>query len=299
MDQYQFVVLTGLLGIAFLPLCSWGQEQTTIVRIDSITYCRMEGVDLGLDVARPARSDSSHPGLLFIHGGGWREGTRAQFRDEIEDAARNGYVAATLSHRLTEPTTEEGTVKHPWPAAIHDVKCAIQFLRANADRFHLESNKIGITGHSSGGHLALLAGLTDESDSLEGPGRYPEVSSRVQAVVSMSGPTHMTSVYAAPVVKPYAERFMTAPPEQRPERYRRASPTQYVSADDPPIMIIHGENDDVVPVGQAKKLDRELASALLPHTLLVLDEQPHVYRGEGAQKAQRRRRSFFRRHLKK
>ena len=232
-------------------------------------------------MARPTQNNGPDPALIFIHGGGWKSGGRGQFYDEIGDAAQDGYVAVTITHRLTEPTTADGQVKYPWPAAIHDVKCSIRYLRANASRFHLDPHKIGITGHSSGGHLALMAGLTDKSDSLEGPGGHQEVSSRVQAVVSMSGVTAMSTFYYVPDLTPYVERLMGGAPDQYPERYMEASPVHYVSSDDPPVMSIHGEDDETVPIAQPKALDRAFEAFPVSHRLVILKNQSHVYEGEG------------------
>ena len=126
------------------------------------------------------------PAIVFIHGGGWYQGSRQGYRGQIMEAARRGYVAATISYRLMkfdEEKNETTTAAPNFPAQIHDAKAAIRWQRANANNYHVDPDRIGVTGGSAGGHLSLLVGLTDARSNLEGDGGNPDQSSRVQAVV--------------------------------------------------------------------------------------------------------------------
>ena len=223
---------------------------------------------------------------------------RAAYRKEIEEAARRGYVAATISYRLTQPD-EQRKAKYPFPAQVHDVKCAIRWLRAHADKYHVDPERIGVTGGSAGGHLSMILGVTDESAGLEGDGCYPDQSSRVQAVVNVFGPTdmlhlHKTSEGAAPIVA----SFLGGDPETAAKTYKAASPISYVDKDDPPILTIHGTADTLVPPDQAERFDTAMKKAGAEHSLLLLGGQGHGFRGDAAAEAQRAMYAFFDKHLK-
>ena len=137
-------------------------------------------------MARP-EGDGPFPAIVFIHGGGWYQGNRQGYRGAIEEAAKRGYVAITISYRLMQfdESKKETTTATPiFPAQIHDAKAAVRWLRANAKKYHVDPDRIGVTGASAGGHLSLLVGLTDPTAKLEGDSGSPDQSSRVQAVVN-------------------------------------------------------------------------------------------------------------------
>lgn len=262
-----------------------------------ITYRSVDGEELQLDLARPD-GQGPYPAIVLIHGGGWRGGNRGAYRKEIEEAARRGYVAMTVSYRLTQPD-EQRKAKYPFPAQVHDVKCAIRWLRANADKYRVDPDRIGVTGGSAGGHLSLMLGVADESAGLEGDGCHADESSRVQAVVNVFGPTdmlhlHKTSEGAAPIVA----SFLGGEPGEVPEAYRDASPITYVDSGDPPILTIHGTADTLVPPDQAERFNAAMEKAGADHELLLLDKQGHGFRGEAAGEAQRAMYAFFDKHLK-
>src|SRR5262245_44351265 len=140
-------------------------------------------VELAMDIARPEKLDKPVPCVVFVHGGAWRGGNRKVHVPQILDFAKRGYVAATVSYRLI-PVGR-------FPAQVEDVKCAIRYLRANAEKHHLDPNKIGAVGFSAGGHLVMLLGVMDKADGLEGNGGHADQSSKVNAVVAFFGPTEL------------------------------------------------------------------------------------------------------------
>ena len=148
-------------------------------------------------------------------------------------AAQRGYVAVTVDYRQTS-IKEKGKIKFLFPAQLYDVKCAIRRLRANAKKYSIYSNHIGVAGWSSGGHLALMLGLTVLSDGLEGDCGDREYPSRVQAVVIACGPTELVSMYnessdePGPVVD-----LLGGNPQELPDQYAKASPITYVRSDAP------------------------------------------------------------------
>ncbi|MCA9074036.1 MAG: alpha/beta hydrolase [Planctomycetaceae bacterium] len=265
---------------------------------ENVTYSTVDGVDLQLDLARPA-GEGAFPAIVFIHGGGWYAGDRHGYRDEIEQAARRGYVGVTVSYRLMqfdESMKETTTATDIFPAQVYDVKAAVRWLRAHAAEHHIDPNRIGATGQSAGGHLSLMLGLTDAQ--FEGNGDNKEFSSRVQAVVNVFGPTDMAECFRMSSVGWIFRLVTGGTPGEVPEAYRLASPLTYVSKDDPPVLTLHGEQDRLVPIEQARMLDQRMKEADASHTLMVFEGQGHGFVGEHRQKERDAMWEFFERHLK-
>ena len=218
------------------------------------TYCTVEGHALKMDVYYPA-SGGPWPGLVFIHGGGWTEGDKALLPAIPTEA---GYLVVSINYRLYPD--------HRFPAMIEDVKCAIRSLRAHAPAYNLDPDRVALIGHSAGGHLAALAGLADESAGWD-VGPYLGASSRVQAVIEMSGPTDLTRPFPEWVNELKDGVF-------GPEQWE-SSPVAYAAPGVPPFLIIHGEADDVVPVEQAHLLHDALLEAGARSELIVMQHGGH------------------------
>jgi acetyl esterase/lipase len=239
-----------------------------------IVYGRAGDVDLLLDVYRPkappppttsegaapagAAAPTKRPAILWIHGGGWTRGDRGAFRGLATEMALQGYVGCSCDYRLAP--------KFPFPAAVEDVKCAVRWMRANAERLGIDPERIAAIGASAGGHLALMVGLADASAGLEGHGGSEGVSSRVRAVVSAFGPTDFVGVAGGK-----NEEFVVAGSE------KAASPLTYVSADDPPVLLLHGTEDAVVPFRHSEVLADALRAAKVPVTLVPARGAGHGY----------------------
>lgn len=267
---------------------------------ENITYGKGGNTELQLDLARPA-GDGPFPAIIFIHGGGWHQGDRRAYKSQIIEAAERGYVAATISYRLMEfdESKKETTTATPtFPAQVHDAKAAVRWLRAQAENYHVDPNRIGVTGGSAGGHLSLLVGLTDAASGLEGDGGNPDQPSRVQAVVNFFGPTEMASCYEASSVAWMLRLFMGGTPGEAADTYEAASPITYVSSEDPPVLTLHGDKDALVPVTQATTLDEKMKAAGASHTLMVFKNQGHGFGAEIQQKAMQAMWEFFGKHLK-
>lgn len=288
-----------LAVVLLLSLCveTCPSAASEVLRENGITYQTVGDRPLQVDLARPD-GDGPFPGIVFVHGGGWRNGNRGRWTRELDEAAKRGFVAISVTYRLTEPD-KQGRAKHPFPTAIHDVKCAVRWLRANATKYHLDPKRIGACGGSAGGHLSLLLGLTDGKSGLEGDGGYPDRPSKVQAVVNWYGPTdmavlHKSSRGAAPILA----SFLAGSPDTAADRYRKSSPVTWVSKDDGPVLTIHGAVDTLVPPEQAHLLDAAMKKAGASHTLLLLEGQPHGFRGDAGVKAREATFEFFEKHLK-
>lgn len=287
--------------IALLAVClTGGVLRAEVTLEENITYGEGGDTELKLDIAQPG-GDGPFPAIVFIHGGGWYQGNRQGYRSQIMEAAKRGYVAATISYRLMkfdEEKKETTTATPNFPAQIHDAKASIRWLRANAKKYHVDPDRIGVTGGSAGGHLSLLVGLTDAQSNLEGEGGNPDQSSRVQAVVNVFGPTDMAACHKTTVVAWIFRLFMGGTPVETAETYKAASPITYVSQDDPPVLTLHGDRDMLVPIAQATILDEKMKAAGAPHTLMIFEGQGHGFGGEYAQRSMTATWEFFDQHLK-
>jgi acetyl esterase/lipase len=294
MKQLTLQIAVLLIGMAGTARCA------EIVIEEGITYGKAGNTELILDLARP-QGEGPFPAIVFIHGGGWSGGNRQAYRGQIQEAAKRGYVAATISYRLMQfdQAKKETTTATPiFPAQIHDAKAAIRWVRAHAKKYHVDPDRIGVTGGSAGGHLSLLVGLTDPSSGLEGDSGNPDQSSRVQAVVNVFGPTDMASCYEKSSVAWIFRLFLGGTPDEAAERYKAASPLTYVSKDDPPVLTLHGDMDALVPVEQARMLDERMKAVGAPHTLMVFERQGHGFGGEHGKKSAEATWAFFDQHLK-
>jgi acetyl esterase/lipase len=289
-------VLTALITVILIG----GVARAVDVTVEeNITYGRGGDTELKLDIARPD-GDGPFPAIVFIHGGGWYQGSRQGYQGQIMKAAKRGYVAATISYRLMkfdEAKRETTTATPSFPAQIHDAKAAIRWVRANAAKYHVDPNRIGVTGRSAGGHLSLLVGLTDAKSDLEGDGGNPDQSSRVQAVVNVFGPTDMAACHKTSSVAWIFRLFMGGTPDETAETYKAASPITYATKDDPPVLTLHGDRDALVPIAQATMLNEKMKAAGTSHRLMIFEGQGHGFGGEHGERAMTATWDFFDQHL--
>jgi acetyl esterase/lipase len=182
----------------------------------------------------------------------------------------HGYAVASTDYRWSSEAI--------FPAQIHDVKAAVRFLRANAAHFELDPDRFGIWGESAGGFLAALLGTTSVQGELEGDDGVTGVSSCVQAVVDLYGPTDLLRRKAqtpAGAQDPEAPdsssaRLLGGPPSRHPERARQANPITYITRGVPPFLIIHGDADPLVPFGQSELLVSALRNIGAPVEFIIV-----------------------------
>lgn len=230
---------------------------------------------LRLHLVRPSEpGDGPRPAVVWVHGGGWQSGNRDGGIARLIPLARRGYVGASIEYRLS------GEAR--FPAQVEDCKAAIRFLRAEAEAFGIDPERIGVWGASAGGHLVALLGTSGDVAGLEGEGGHPGHSSRVQAVCDFFGPTDFLRMNAAPggridheAADSPESRLVGGPIREHPDRVARANPITYVSPDDPPFLIVHGDRDPLVPLNQSELLRDALAAAGVPVTLHVVEGGGH------------------------
>lgn len=236
------------------------------------------------------------PVLVYIHGGGWQSGSYDDCR--WTEFVKNGYASASIQYRFSQEAI--------FPAQIHDCKAAIRFLKANAKAYGLDASRVGVWGGSAGGHLAALLGTSADIPELEGDLGNPEQSTRVQAVCSFYGPTKFLPEdgEAEPVtqVPEVATQFFGGTREEKPELHRLASPFAHISADDPPFLLVHGDADDLVPLGQSEMLCDALRRAGVEAELITVKNGNHGFhlpdQEPGNEEIMAQVLAFFDRHLR-
>lgn len=281
-----------LIGILALGVTAAGKAQDQPVLVETnIEYTNPDNQHLQLDLARPA-GDGPFPAVLHIHGGGFRAGSRQGYSGQIKEFAARGYVAATVSYRLAP--------KYPFPAAVHDVKAAVRWLRANARKYHIDPNRIGVTGGSAGGHLAQFLGVTADVRDFEGEGGNPKESSRVQCVVNFYGPSDFTKSYGKSVdAAEVLPLFLGGNLEQEPRRHIVSSPLYWVTPNAAPTLYVHGTVDPYVAFEQAEWMVDKLKAARVEATLVRMEGAGHGFKGEDLKRANEAMFAFFDAHLKK
>jgi len=235
-----------------------------------VQYGQADGVELRLDLARPkARGDGERlPAIIYIHGGAWQSGSKEDGVPAICYYAQNGFAAASVGYRLS------GVAK--FPAQIEDCKCAVRFLRAKADEYGIDPERIGAMGVSSGAHQAALVGLSGNGDQFANKGGWETYSSEVSAVCDLSGPTDLlwspgTNLSGSGNARAL---LLGGTIDEVRGQYVKASPVKHVHKDAPPFLIVHGELDMVVPLRHGEILSDALRMA-------GVDVQFHIVKRAG------------------
>jgi acetyl esterase/lipase len=200
-------------------------------------------------------------------------------------------VAATVTYRLAP--------KHPFPAAIYDTKAAVRWLRANAARYRIDPQRIGVTGGSAGGHLAQFLAVTEGVRQFEGDLGNAEQSSAVQCVVNFYGPSDLTQSYGKSVdAAEVLPLFLGGNLEQARHKHILASPLYWVTPQAAPTLCVHGTEDKYVAHEQAEWIVDRLKAADVEAQLLTLEGAGHGFKGADRERAEQTLFEFFDRHLK-
>ena len=258
-----------ILSILLLPLvvpAAWAEGPVLL----DLEYARIGDQSQALDLFLP---DGKPAGLVvYIHGGGWRSGSKLDC--PIRSLRNKGVAVASVDYRLS------GVAR--FPAAVHDIKAAIRFLRTCSEKFGYPSDKIVIAGSSAGGHLAALVGLSDGNASLEGTiGEHVGVSSRVCGIISFFGASNLNSIlsqsteFGLQMRAPALQLLLGGLPDEKPELATLASPVTHVNAGDPPVLLFHGDADPQMPSRQSEELVEVCKKAGVPVAFHLLPNSKH------------------------
>ena len=252
-----------------------------------------------LDLILPKKpaTDKPLPVIVFIHGGGWRAGNKSSGAGRVGPyVAAGNYAGVSVGYRLTSEAI--------WPAQIHDCKAAIRWIRANAKKYNLDGEKIGVWGTSAGGHLVAMLGTSGGVKAMDGTlGPHAKLSSRVTCVVDCFGPTDFVQMDAnrpsgARMTHDEANspesKLIGGPIQKNKANAAAASPITYVSKDDPPFIIAHGTADPLVPFHQSQLLDAAFGKVGLKQVFIHVVGAGH---GFGGAEFDKRVRAFFDKHL--
>lgn len=287
-----------LFILACAPVLTQAQDSSRVAsriivepRPDAtFTYARVDSIELKLDLylppSRRARTDASGPSdsapgvrpdslrvpfVLWLHGGGWRGGSRADPCPALA-LLDSGFAVAAADYRLS--------TRAVWPAQVHDAKAALRWLRARADSLGLDTARAVAWGTSAGGQIAAVLGLSSPSDSLEGKVGVDSGEmvppARVNAIVMYYAPTDFLEYHPQrwKRTSSVGQLLGCAPPDC-PVLARRASPAAYATTDDPPVFIAHGTADSTVPVTQAWRMHAAMRAAGVSSELAILEGADH------------------------
>lgn len=261
-----------------------------VTGLPDLRYATISGYrPLTLDLYLPpdGTGGGAHPFVMYVHGGGWsggnsrNSGAFENFPEVLASIAARGYVVASINYRLSG--------EEPFPSNIQDVKSAIRWLRTNAEEYGIDKSRGVVWGPSAGGHLAALAAMSCGVEALEpavpggrGRGAPPAEAASlesdcVQGLVAWYGLFDFETARFPPGV------FGCAGSDCDPELLRLASPVDQVDPSDPPVLIIHGELDQTIPVEQAREFYRVLQENNVQSELIVVPGVGHSYIGENHQ----------------
>ncbi len=274
MNKTQIAVTFAATLAAFAAMAQRGgppelPEGVTVAA--DIPFASVDGNELALDLYMPVAAENP-PLLVWVHGGAWRAGSRKSVSSLAYVEA--GYALASVSYRLSGVA--------PFPAQSHDIKGAIRFLRANAEAYGYDASRIGILGSSAGAHLAALVGVTNGNENLEGDvGGNLDQSSDIAAIVSYFPATNLTSIldqstpFGLNLRVPSLEALFGGPVEEKAELARLASPVFHIDADDPPLFLLHGDQDPQMPINQSHELHGVYKTQGLDVEFEVVHGSPH------------------------
>jgi len=243
--------------------------------LPNVTYSTANNVDLKLDLYLPKNRTPSNPTLILFHGGGWVDGQKERNVFQLLPYLSMGWAVINVEYRMARSS--------PAPAAVEDCRCALHWATYHAKDYGLDPARFVLTGTSAGGHLALITGMLppgnvfDRQCPTAGETRWnqsTEPQLKVAAIINWYGITDVAELVEGPNAKHYAMEWFGSM-SNRTELAQKVSPMSYVRAGLPPIITIHGDEDDVVPYSQAVRLHAALERAHVPNQLVTIHGRKH------------------------
>ena len=292
MSKAIFSLLTVFLATALVfafPAQSPQFNAGSVKVEENVSYGSVNGSELRLDVYEPAaRGSETHPAVLLIHGGGWTSFDKSTMHGMGAFLARSGFVAFAVDYRLFHDK------ENRWPAQLDDVQRAVRWVRANAAKYGVNPEHVGAFGHSAGAQLAALLGMEDTRDNSDPA--LAKYSSKVQAVVDVSGPTDFTLDHDQDSAA-FLDGFLGTSYSRHPEVWREASPAFHISKADAPFLIVHGMQDENVPILQSQELFEKLQSAGVPASFIKVNDAHTFKTPEARRQLAIETLAFFKRYL--
>jgi acetyl esterase/lipase len=277
-----------LLPLVMATIAGSVLAQTRPELIADVVYQKIGDRELKLD-CYPVQPGPPAPALVWIHGGGWQQGTKAQRPDWTSSLLAAGIAVVSIDYRLSDEAK--------WPAQGADCLRAVQFVRHKAKDWNIDPHRIAVGGNSAGGHLALWVGLHADAANPAAAAPVERESSRVCAIVNQCGPADFHLLKTVRHGHPaYLYLLGVKEVAQITEsQLNDVSPVAHVSPDDPPVLILHGTADTTVPVAHAKSLVAALVSNRVPHEVHLFEGVGHGV--GGAPGASDRAVAFLKKHL--
>jgi len=278
-------MIRGWLVLVVLSSLCWARAGEGADITADVVYGHKHGMALTFDVFKPEEPNGA--GILFMVSGGWYshwappEQTAQLFTPMLE----KGFTVFAVRHGSSP--------KYVIPEILEDVRRSVRFVRANAERFGVDPERLGVTGGSAGGHLSLMLGTASDEGDPEANDDVLRVSDRVAAVVAYYPPTD---------VRPWVDESSTYWQNYPALRFEPAqagncSPILHVSEDDPPTLLIHGDQDKLVPLEHSTKIQAEFEKRNVPCEVLVIEGAGHGFLAEDARRAGEATVAWFEKHL--
>jgi len=227
-----------------------------------LDYVERPSGKLQCDVYMP-QGRGPFPGMLIVHGGAWRIGSRVQLASIANEFAMHGYTAVAISYRLAP--------QDKFPAQIHDCQAAVRWMRSHAKDLKIDPDRIGGFGYSAGGHLVALLGTLDDDALREEDVPKNAASAKLQVVLAGGAPCDFRVM---PANSEQIAYWLGGSRSAKPDVYREASPAAYIKANDPPMFFFHGEIDVLVPIASPMRMVSLLTEA-------GGNAQLYTWKGEG------------------
>lgn len=255
------------LTLSALALITFVHAESSTTDVE---YARVADKALMLDLHLPKQTNP--PLIVYVHGGAWRAGSKSDV--PIAPLLEHGFAIASVDYRLS--------TEAPFPAQVHDIKAAIRFLRAKADLFHINAQRIAIIGSSAGGHLAALVGVTNGVKELEGTlGEHLTQNSDVQCIVSLYGASNLQTIlsqsteFGRRMRIPALQLLLGGTPDEKPALARLASPVAHLDREDPPLLLLHGTDDPQMPPQQSDEFGKAYRELKLDVSLVPMINSKH------------------------
>lgn len=252
---------------------------------EDVPIAVVDGVELSINIAFPGeKSEEARPLVMLVHGGGFVSGDKTSKNPQIQTLSRLGYVAASVMYRLTPEVL--------YPVPLQDIKLAIRYMKTHASDYHINPHRIIVSGFSAGGYLAVMAGVTGNSDTFDDYGLFDDVDSSVRAVTAQSGPIadFTDPLYSDSLT---VQRLISASARKSEKTLGRLSPKTFLDPEDPPFFLTHGDADPVVPVGMSRDFVAALKRMRHPFEYIEIEGGTHSFSQSAPEEGKR----SFRRYL--